>query len=94
VPQHVELGAADGQRLLLERIGPLARDEEADQVARGADRQLAELEGVGRPVRERQLPRQVEEDPGAVAEAQPRKGLLEGRVAQSFLRRYAATVAS
>ena len=94
VPEHVELRPADRQRLLLERVSPVARDEEADEVTGGTDGQFAELERIGRPVRERKLPRQVEQDPGAIAESQPRKGLLGSGVAQSFLRRYAATVAS
>jgi hypothetical protein len=87
VAQDVELGPPDGQRLLLEGVGPPAGDEEADEVTGGTDRQLAELERLGRPIGERVLPRQVQQDPGAIPESKPRKDPLVDRLAQSFLRR-------
>jgi hypothetical protein len=85
--QDVELRPSDRQGLLLERVRPIADDEEPDEVTGRADRQLAELERLGRPFGERALPRQIQEDPAAIAKPQPRKGLLEDGLAQSFLRR-------
>ena len=54
--QDVELRRGDVDRLLLERDRPVVGDEEPDEVARRADRQLAEGQGLG-PLGERQLPR-------------------------------------
>jgi hypothetical protein len=87
VAQDVKLGATDVERLLLEGVRALAGDQEPDQVARRPDGQLPELERLGRPVGERVLPGQVQQDPGAISKSQPREGALDGRLAQSFLRR-------
>jgi hypothetical protein len=87
VPQDVELGATDVERLLLEGVGAFARDEEPDEVSGRPDREFAELERVGRPVGERMLPGQVQQDAGAIPKPQLRKGALDDRLAQSFLRR-------
>ena len=70
----------DAERLLLERVGPPVGDEEADQVARRPDRQVLELQRPPPTSRlQRQLPGQVEQRPGAVAEPQPREGRDSGR---------------
>jgi hypothetical protein len=88
VPQHVELGIGDAERLLLEREGQAVDDEEADQVARRPDGQVAELERLGRPRSEWLLPGQVEQACATVAQAQLRETRNgAGRVCQSFLRR-------
>jgi hypothetical protein len=87
VAQDVELRATDVERFLLEGIGALAGDEEPDEVAGRSDRQIPEFERLGRPVGERLLPGQVQQDPGAISKSQPREGALDDRVAQSFLRR-------
>jgi hypothetical protein len=87
VAQDIELGPPHRQRFLLEGVRPPAGDEETDEVTGGTDRQLAELEGLGRPVGERALPRQVQQDPDAIPESKPRKGALVDRSVQSFLRR-------
>ena len=88
VAQDLELAVGDSQRLLLERVRPAVDDQEPDEVARRADRQVAELERVGRPVGERQLPRQVEQGRrrrrAAGGAGTARAGASAG---QSFLRR-------
>jgi hypothetical protein len=50
-------------------------------VARRTDGQLLEVDLVRRPLRERQLPRQVEEPIGGLAQAEARECGQEGRVA-------------
>jgi hypothetical protein len=87
VAQDVELGATDVEGFLLEGVRALVGDQESDEVARGPDGQLAELERLGRPVGERLLPGQVQQDAGAISKSQPREGALDGGLAQSFLRR-------
>jgi hypothetical protein len=96
VAQHLELVVGNPERLLLEREGQPVDDEEADQVARGPNGKVAELQGLRRPRAEGQLPGQVEQASAAIAQPQLRKtrdgdGL---RIRQSFLRRYAVTVES
>jgi hypothetical protein len=98
VSKHLEFALGDRERLLLEGIRLVVRDDEADEMPRRTNRQVLEGQLVGRPVRERALPREVQEGAGGVAKAEPRERGRLGRpvqgVAQSFLRRYAATVAS
>ena len=50
VAQHRELGGRHLERLLLERIGSAAAGEEPDEMARGADGQLANAHPGDRPV--------------------------------------------
>ena len=91
---------ATARRQLLERVHDAVRDEEPDEVARRADRQLAEPASVARPVGEGLLPRQVEERRDLVAEPEAREGHATrrgprgGRPGQGRLRRYAARPAS
>ena len=93
--QHEELRLRHAQRFFLEGVGAAVDDEEADQVTGRPDGQLAELERLGRPVRECPIPRQVEQGAGAVAQAETRERRPRRRgVGQSFFRRYAATDAS
>jgi hypothetical protein len=93
VAQDVELGAGDGQRLLLERVRPPIADEEPDEMARGADRQLAEahpadrLVRLDRPLAERAFPGQVEQFGRAAAQPKSGEPGRRRRVCQSFLRR-------
>jgi hypothetical protein len=61
VEEGVVLAAGDLQRLFLERVERAVDDDEADEVARRADRQLAEDDLVRPPGAERQLPRKAEE---------------------------------
>jgi hypothetical protein len=61
VEEGVVLAARDLERLLLERVERSIADDEADEVARRADRQLAEDDLVRAPGAERQLPRKSEE---------------------------------
>ena len=90
--QDVELGGRDMDGLFLERDDPIVLDEEADEMARRADRQLPEGQAV-RPVGQRQVPRQVEQSRAAAAQSQAREARAEV-VRQSFFRRYAVTVES
>ena len=96
--EHVELGLRDRQRFLLEGVCPAVLVEESDEVARRSDRDLLELQVLRGPLGERTFPGQVQQRPGAVAEPKPREGRLDGREiqcgSQSFLRKYAVTVAS
>ena len=87
VSEYVELRRGDAARLLLERVGVAVEDEEADEVAGRPDRQVPEAEGRRRPLRERQLPRQLEQPRATLAQPQPREpgGMRSG--GQSFLRR-------
>ena len=97
--QDVELVGRDLEGLLLERERLPVDHEEPDEVARRADRQVAEVERRRRPRRERQLPGQLDQLAGAVAQPEPREAagggrlgrLTErgqlGRPGQSFLRR-------
>jgi hypothetical protein len=96
VAEHVELAAGDAQWLLLQGVGPVIRDEEADEVTGRPDGQLPEAEpgtavdGVGIPRAERAGPGQVEEVGGPLSEAEPRErgnGRRVGAVGQSFFRR-------
>jgi len=57
------LALGDAIRLLLQGDQVTVDDEEADKVARRADRQYPELEAAG-PFRQRELPREVEERAG------------------------------
>ena len=66
--------AATSMRLLLERVRVAVEDEEPDEVARRADRQVAEAQRRRRPVGERELPGQVEQ-----ARAAARAGEASGR---------------
>jgi len=59
--EHRELPCADAARKLLQGVLAIVDDEEADEVARRPDGQLLEVELVGSPLSERQLPRQVEQ---------------------------------
>jgi hypothetical protein len=63
VAQDVVLALRDLDRLLLEGDEVPVDDEEADEMARRPDRELAELQ-ARRPVRERPLPGQVEQRSG------------------------------
>jgi hypothetical protein len=89
VAQHVELVARDRQRLLLEREGQPVDDDESDEVPRRPDRQVAELERLGRPGAERQLPGQIEQPRATIAQPELREARDGdgGRFRQSFLRR-------
>ena len=64
VAQDGVFALGDVARLLLEGDQAAIDDEEADEVARRPDREVAELEARG-PGRERQLPWQVEQTAGA-----------------------------
>jgi hypothetical protein len=89
VAQHLELVIGDAEGLLLEREGQPVDDEEADKVARRPDGQVAELERLGRPGAQGQLPGQVEQPSATIAQPQLRK-TRDGdgrRIRQSFLRR-------
>jgi hypothetical protein len=85
--QDIEFGRRDTTRLLLERVRPAIADQEADEVSRRADRQVAEFERVGRPVGQWQVPRQVEQVGAAVAQAKARESRGPTVAGQSFLRR-------
>lgn len=94
--QDLELGVCDAQGLLLQRKREAVGDEKANQVTGRTDRQIAELEGLGRPRREGLLPGQIEQTRSASAQPQPREtgGGNGRRPGQSFFRRYAVTVES
>ena len=94
--KHLELAVSDAQRLLLERKREPVDNQETNQVPRWPHRQVAELQGLRRPVAERQLPGQVEQSRASFAQPQLRKAGTGDRrgVRQSFLRRYAVTLAS
>jgi hypothetical protein len=96
VAEHLELGGGDGQGLLLEGERHAVDNEEAHQVPRWPDGQVTELERALGPVGERQPPGQVEEARAAAAQPEPRERRCGAcwLVRQSFLRRYAVTVAS
>jgi hypothetical protein len=98
VAKYGELACSDVERELLQGVLVVVDDEEPDEVARRPDRQLLEVELVRPPVRERQLPRQVEEPIAGFAQPQTRKRCEIRRVArevgQSRFRRYAVTLAS
>ena len=47
--KDLEFGFGDPSRFLLERERPPVEDDEADEVSRRPDRQVAERVGVGRP---------------------------------------------
>jgi hypothetical protein len=85
--EDVEFRRGDPVRLLLERVGVAVEDEEADEMAGWADGQVAEAEGRRRPIRERQLPRQLEQPRATLAQPQPREPGGMGSGGQSFLRR-------
>ena len=96
MPQDFELVIGDTKRLFLQREGQAVDDEEADEVARRPDGQVAELERLRRPGSQGQLPGQVEQPSATLAQPQLRK-TRDGdgrRIRQSFLRRYAVTVES
>jgi hypothetical protein len=73
VTQHLELVVGDPERLLLEREGQPVDDEEADQVPRGPDGQVAELQGLRRPRAQGQLPGQVEQPSATIAQPKLRE---------------------
>jgi hypothetical protein len=81
VAQHRELPHPDITRELLEGVLAVVDDEEADEVARRADRQLLEMELVRSPLGQRQLPRQVEQAVAGFAKAKAREARQERRVA-------------
>jgi hypothetical protein len=98
VAKYGELACSDVERQLLQGVLVVVDDEEPDEVARWPDRQLLEVQLVRPPVRERQLPRQVEEPIARFAQPQTRKrgqvGGVARQVGQSRFRRYAVTLAS
>jgi hypothetical protein len=59
----------DPDRLLLQGDQAALDGEEPDEVARRPDRELLEVEPVGRPVLEGQLPGELQEHGGRLAEA-------------------------
>jgi hypothetical protein len=71
--QDIEFGGRDPERLLLQGIRPLVDDEEPDEVARRADRELTELQRIWRPRLEGPIPRQIQQRSGAVSEPEPRE---------------------
>ena len=87
VAEDLVLAPGDLERLLLEGVQPVVVDEEADEVPRGPDRQLAQVV-VGRgPVREGALPGQPEQTRRGGAKSKVREGRGGGEVAQSRFRR-------
>jgi len=83
VAEDIELAARDLERLLLQGEEAPIDDEEADEVARGADGQDPEAEPVGRPGGEGELPGEVEEGGRRGAEAEARKVRRGGRPART-----------
>ena len=81
VAQHVVLAPREVQRQFLQRVRDPFADEEADEVPRRPDGNLAEAEVLLRPGLERLLPRQVEEGawPFAAEGADAEMGLRESR---------------
>jgi hypothetical protein len=61
VDQHLVLVASVVDRFLLQRIRRPVDDDEPDQMARRADRKVAQDGPVGLPVLQRQIPRQRQE---------------------------------
>jgi hypothetical protein len=96
VTQDLELGFGDPQWLLLQGKGQAVGDEEPDEVTGRTNGQVAKLEGLGRPIPKRLLPRKIEQTCPSVAQPQPRKARSRTgcQVRQSFFRRYAVTVES
>ncbi len=86
VDEHVVLVAGVVDRLLLERIGRLVGDDEPDEVARRADRQVAQDHPVRVPVVQRQLPGQGQQLLRGDPESQVRKGLAVLRAQRRFRR--------
>jgi hypothetical protein len=82
VAQHRELPRADVTRKLLQGVLAVVDDEEADEVAGRANRQLLEVELVRSPLGQGQLPRQVEQPVAGFAKAKAREPRQEGRVAR------------
>jgi hypothetical protein len=82
MPKDVELPRSDVTRKLLQGVLPVVDDEESDEVSRRPDRQLLEVELVRSPLRERELPRQVEQPVPLFAKAKPGESRQEGRVAR------------
>jgi hypothetical protein len=85
--KDLELLLGDASRLLLECERAPVHDDEANQVTRGPDRQVAKRVGARGPCREWLLPREVKQARADVPEAELREaggGLL---ARQSFFRR-------
>ena len=79
VAEHLVLAPGDLLGQLLERIDEAVDDEEADEVARRADGQLAEPVAGVAPRSQRLLPREIEKAGDLVAEDQAREGHRAGR---------------
>lgn len=73
VQEHGVLAPRGAERQLLQRIQDPARVEEADEVSRRADGDVAERKRVCRPVGQGSLPRQLDEVDRAITEAEPGK---------------------
>ena len=74
VPEDLELAPRDAERLLLEREGRLVHVEEPHEVAGRTDGQRPEAMLPVGPVRERDLPRQVEELVSSGPQPEPGEG--------------------
>jgi hypothetical protein len=94
VAKDLVLGLRDTEGFLLQGVGTAVGDEEPDEMAGGTDGQVTELQRLRRPRLEGPIPRKVEQGAGAVAQPELRERTGEWWLGQSFLRRYAATVAS
>ena len=92
--EDVVLVPSDLERLLLERVEDPAIDDEPDEVARRADRQLLEFSPILGPLTEGQVPGQTEQAGSRRPQAEMREAGGPGRLDQSRFRRYAVTVAS
>jgi hypothetical protein len=73
-------------RLFLQRIGRLVDDDEPDEVARRAHRQVAQDRLVSAPVLQRQLPRQRQERIRGDPKPQVRNSLAVRRAQRRFRR--------
>jgi hypothetical protein len=82
MPKDGELPRSDVARKLLQGVLPVVDDEESDEVSRRPDGQLLEVELVRSPLRERELPRQIEQPIALFAKAKTGEPRQESRVAR------------
>jgi hypothetical protein len=87
VTEDLVFAPGDPEGLLLQGVEAPVVDEEPDEMARGADRELAQVVIGRRPLGERRLPGQSEQTRGRRPESEVRKGRRGREVAQSRFRR-------
>ena len=93
MPEDGELALGDSEGFFLQGIDAAVLLEEPDEMAGRSDGQRPEDVMFGGPLGKRQLPWQVEQRRGVLAQAKTGERVRQ-RAGQSLFRRYVVTVAS